>query len=445
MVLAKEAPGKGIRETRYESRLPPTDRMKEAVAIKEQASQGVSAKTPIVVFALCALTFASNLALAPDALSIALVLVALGFCLATALGMRYPRWATALFLLTFSAAMLLQVDEFPAFVFLAPFFCGVIAFGGRLLLTVAVTLSAFVLGTLDPTVTSPRDYLESLAPSAVFAWLIFLLLGAGAGWLIGYLDRRNAFLNDSWEADLERTRQDLAETLNDSVAGPLTSVVMQAETMELQLDAEPDSQLDSEAMRKDLHTIVGNSREAMAQSRKLLDLLRSTEQKLSHGKPPSPGQSLSAFTERLKPHGFRVVFTQGSPTKDWLANPSAATPANSISQSQCAALLPQETRQRMLVHRLLMEGATNIVKYATPSSPVVVAVENRSKAHSLCIWNEVARDGTASSALPADLSSDLGLANLQRWAKRTKSTVKTEQETCGSRTFWRLSLRSVSP
>lgn len=162
-------------------------------------------------------------------------------------------------------------------------------------------------------------------------------------------------------------------------------------------------------------------------------------------RPPSPGQSLSAFTERLKPHGFRVVFTQGSPAKDWLAASSAATPANSISQSQCAALLPQETRQCMLVHRLLMEGATNIVKYAAPGSPVVVAVENRTKAHSLCIWNEVARDGTASSALPADLSSNLGLTNLQRWAKRTKSTVKTEQETYGSRTFWRLSLRSVSP
>ena len=286
MVLAKEAPEKGIWETRYESRLRPIDYVKEAVAIKEQAPQDVSTKTPLVVFALCALTFASSLALAPDALSIALVLVALGFCLATALGMRYPRWATALFLLTFSAAMLLQVDEFPAFVFLAPFFCGVIAFSGKRLLTTAVTLSAFVLGTLDPTVTSPRDYLESLAPSAVFAWLIFLLLGAGAGWLIGYLDRRNAFLNDSWEADLERTRQDLAETLHDSVAGPLTSVVMQAETMELQLDAEPDSHLDSETMRKNLNAIADNSREAMAQSRKLLDLLRSTEQELSHAKAP---------------------------------------------------------------------------------------------------------------------------------------------------------------
>ena len=160
--------------------------------------------------------------------------------------------------------------------------------------------------------------------------------------------------------------------------------------MRLQLDTEADEGtsnelLDKESLRNNLETIADSSREAMVQSRKLLDLLQSTDWALSSGEAPAVADSLEEFRERISQHGFRVFFTLGVPPDAMLPHlhtpstspPSTLSPAdtdafpNGISQKEYARNLPQGMRQRTLIHRLLLEGATNIIKYAEPGSPIL--------------------------------------------------------------------------
>ena len=169
------------------------------------------------------------------------------------------------------------MEEFPAFIFLAPVFCGVIAFAGELPPTIAVTLGTLALGLLDPDVESPGGLVTSIDPSALLMWSILLLIGSFSGWAFGLQERRRHQLAADWQRELKQRRQELATTLHDSVTGPLTSVVLRSETMRLQLDAEADEGtsnelLDKESLRNNLETIADSSREAMVQSLSLIHI-----------------------------------------------------------------------------------------------------------------------------------------------------------------------------
>lgn len=415
-------------------------------------------RAPLLVFLLCAVAIGLNFALAPDAYSTELILISLSLCVFVALGLRFPRLATLLFLVTFTLAIFSGVEEFPAFIFLAPVFCGVIAFAGELPPTIAVTLGTLALGLLDPDVESPGGLVTSIDPSALLMWSILLLIGSFSGWAFGLQERRRHQLAADWQRELKQRRQELATTLHDSVTGPLTSVVLRSETMRLQLDAETDEGtsnelLDKESLRNNLETIADSSREAMVQSRKLLDLLQSTDWALSSGEAPAVADSLEEFRERISQHGFRVFFTLGVPPDAMLPHlhtpstspPSTLSPAdtdafpNGISQKEYARNLPQGMRQRTLIHRLLLEGATNIIKYAEPGSPIIVSIDKETKPHTVGIWN-LAKEGAGESENQSSLmSSKLGLVSLRRWASRARGTIEIRHKKCGPHSVWCLS------
>lgn len=228
--------------------------------------------------------------------------------------------------------------------------------------------------------------------------------------------------------------------------------------MRLQLDTEADEGtsnelLDKESLRNNLETIADSSREAMVQSRKLLDLLQSTDWALSSGEAPAVADSLEEFRERISQHGFRVFFTLGVPPDAMLPHlhtpstspPSTLSPAdtdafpNGISQKEYARNLPQGMRQRTLIHRLLLEGATNIIKYAEPGSPIIVSIDKETKPHTVGIWN-LAKEGAGESENQSSLmSSKLGLVSLRRWASRARGTIEIRHKKCGPHSVWCLS------
>lgn len=365
---------------------------------------------------------ALNFLLEPQEVRLFTILMGLALSILLAAAVKFPRITAPLFIVTLLIATLFSSTEFAAFTIMAPVFCGVIAYSGRLWLTIMCTALLGGWGMLDPAGDTLATSLKTTDPMAVVIWTLFLSAATALGWFLGYKDRQRRDLTEEWRRELETKQGQLAESLHDNVASSLTSVVMKSETLGLQIDALRKRQPETGAtvssddladlgMRESLDFIAEEGRTAMTQLRELLNALTTTDWQKPGNPALRPAESVEQAIRLLKNHGFTVQFR----------NEAQAT---SLSSREFAALLPDGNQQRMLIQRALFEGTTNILKYAKPGSTVEFAIRSSRRRVILYIRNLC----KAADELPAKrktiMSSGLGLESLTQWANRTKGSAR---------------------
>lgn len=110
---------------------------------------------------------------------------------------------------------------------------------------------------------------------------------------------------------VERERERLARELHDVVSHTVGTIVVQAEAGDVLLDRDP------EAARRSLNAIEAEAREAMAELRRLLGLLRSDGARDDGASPmtPQPGLAdVESLAERVRTAGLPVdVVVEGEP------------------------------------------------------------------------------------------------------------------------------------
>ena len=364
---------------------------------------------------------ALNFLLEPQEVRLFTILMGLALSILLAAAVKFPRITAPLFIVTLLIATLFSSTEFAAFTIMAPVFCGVIAYSGRLWLTIMCTALLGGWGMLDPAGDTLATSLKTTDPMAVVIWTLFLSAATALGWFLGYKDRQRRDLTEEWRRELETKQGQLAESLHDNVASSLTSVVMKSETLGLQIDAlrkrqpETGATLSSDdladlRMRESLDFIAEEGRTAMTQLRELLNALTTTDWQKPGNPALRPAESVEQAIRLLKNHGFTVQFRDEAR-------------ATSLSSREFAALLPDGNQQRMLIQRALFEGATNILKYAKPKSTVEFAIRSSRRRVTLYLRNLCKAADEPPAKRKTIMSSGLGLESLAQWAKRAKGSA----------------------
>jgi signal transduction histidine kinase len=195
-----------------------------------------------------------------------------------------------------------------------------------------------VMEFTDPLFTHPVDVLADMPSN------LFLI----AGWLIGRYLRGRRSVTDRLQQEANRLAQEreararaavaeerarIARELHDIVAHTLGTMVLQAAAADARFDREP------ERARTALRTIEATGREALAEMRRLLGLLREAD--VEAGRSPQPGMGdINALVERVRAAGQPVEL-------DVEGEPVALPPALGLA-----------------VYRVVQEALTNVVKHA---------------------------------------------------------------------------------
>ncbi len=150
-------------------------------------------------------------------------------------------------------------------------------------------------------------------------------------------------------AATERTR--IARELHDIVAHSLSVVIVQADGAAAASVARP------EVARAALQTISGTSREALAEMRRLVGVLRSTPDREPIGEAtyaPAQGiRDLASLLEQVRGAGVEVDLT--------VAGARRALPAG----------------MDLTLYRVVQESLTNVLKHAGPSAKALVCIDYR--------------------------------------------------------------------
>ena len=190
----------------------------------------------------------------------------------------------------------------------------------------------------------------SASGSRPSAWLVFAI-----AWLVGRdLRRRRLRVADLEEraVQLEREREEqaqlavaderarIARELHDVIAHGVSVIVVQAQ-------AGPHLLNDPERVRGVFHSIESSGRDALAELRRLLGILRAGDQQLAIGPQPGLG-SLQSLVEQVRASGL--------PIEMWIEGEPVHLPAG----------------VDLSAYRIVQEALTNIVKHAGDARAEVV-------------------------------------------------------------------------
>jgi len=177
--------------------------------------------------------------------------------------------------------------------------------------------------------------------------VLFFALLAGTPWVFGRLIRRRRLREEELdrarreaEATIVEERARIARELHDVVGHALGVVVLQAEGAGRILDEDPGE------VRAALETIASTGRDALVEMRRLVALLRASDD--ARALAPQPGLArLDALVEQVRAAGLPVdVVVDGEPT-------------------------PLPPGVDLTAFRIVQEGLTNARKHAGPASATV--------------------------------------------------------------------------
>lgn len=298
---------------------------------------------------------------------------------------RFPLPAWAVYLVLFLLLSAQSDIRITAFTFIAPVVAATVTYRGHTATAAAGSLLLWYSGSINPSdgILLPPDLLASVI------WGVLLATAV----LIGYMFRRvitqRKDLIREWNTDIRTRRETLTQTLHDSVATSLTSVVMRAETLSLRPGL-------AAGIKSELTAIAEKARLSMKEVRDLLHILSSDSHSQSTEPDPSTSDQLQEASTLLKEHGFAV-----STTGSW---PNISLNADKL----------------VFLREILAEIVINIVKYAEAGSTVDLTVSDQETHVTIGFANAVRRGVQA-----ADLSSGLGLPTISRLTARIGGSVRT--------------------
>lgn len=365
-----------------------------------------------------------------------LLAVSFGLSIALMLTRRAP-WPALSFYIAFSTvAIATAFSNELVFLFFWPVFCGAIASSGKLFLTLVTSLLTPIFGLIDPDVDSFARLLDSIHSAAFLQWVGFVTAATLIGWFIGFQERRTSSSLQEWRQEIVQQRKILAELLHDSVASSLTSTVLRTEALALQERSSNETLADS------LESLAEQSRQSISEVRELMRILKSQEALSDPKIPISANEGLQEFQYRLQLHGFVIQFGAGLTPEAVHQQPQLLQSADSDSSSftRFADHLKKYAANQLFIYNVLSEGATNIIKYGSQYSPVIVSTTLSPQTVEMTIWNEQRFD-IQNVTQDSALSTEMGLTSLQAQSEIAKGSVSTSELTVESKHYWALSAR----
>lgn len=256
--------------------------------------------------------------------------------IAVAAAPSFPRSAAVSYLAVFGLQVLLSGDPPGVSVFLSPLLVFVLSYIGLPASAVVLAPIVWYLGATD---IAALDFLPRSADTAL---LLAVVLAAAvfAGHSIGRGHRTRLQILREWERDIHARRLATAQTLHDTVARSLTSIVLRADALRLRSSSDSDSAL---------LAIADTARQSTAEVNDLLHVLAEDSEPVSASE-----MSLERLTnetaEFLRDHGFRVEVR--APGQFDVAYP-----------------------QLRVAREVLAELATNVLRYADSTSTVLIDVD----------------------------------------------------------------------
>lgn len=275
--------------------------------------------------------------------------IALVLCLVIALRRRMPEKMLLVATATGAAQLILDVEVMPADSAMLVIIYTVAADGERWASRFALTagLCAAPLSQLrwpEESVSDPGKVLVTIFQIVPFllAWVLGDSIRTRRAYL-AQLEERAARLEKEREAQAkvavaaERAR--IARELHDVVAHNVSVMVVQADGAAYVLDAAPDQ------ARKALETISGTGRQALAEMRRLLGVLRTGEHEESGEYVPQPDvEQLDELIEQVRSAGLPVDFkVEGTPR-------------------------PLPSGVELTAYRIVQEALTNTRKHGGPNT-----------------------------------------------------------------------------
>lgn len=224
-------------------------------------------------------------------------------------------------------------------------------------------------------------------PAGSLILVALLIAGLWSGSVMRSSNLRHDFERRRLAQVIENHREHLMFTLHDSVATTLTSVVMRAETLGLELEGKP---------RQDAKLIAEETRQAMQEVRHLIQIMRDGDDSNFPPITRSIGEQVHITSRLLQSHGFRVE-ADLDPVLQTMAFPAG-------------------------IERVFAELATNAVKYAIPSSTVGLSITTVDKACKVIMHNS-----TAEGKHPGHLSSGVGLSESRKILKHVGARLETKR------------------
>jgi signal transduction histidine kinase len=246
-----------------------------------------------------------------------------------------------------------EIDAVGLFILLAVYTAAAHTGGRRAHVAAGLTIAIYVAD-----LAMDRIYLEGI---------VFLALLWGAPWVVGRAVRRRRLSERRVEEERTRAqaaiveeRARIARELHDVVAHAISVIVLQARGARRVLDAEPAD------TREALETIERTGRQALEEMRRLLGMLRTSDEQLALA--PQPGlKELGRLVEQVQAAGLPVqVVMEGEPRE--------LPPGVDLS-----------------AYRIVQEALTNALKHAGPARARVLL---RYDADELGL--EIADDGAGS-------------------------------------------------
>lgn len=296
-----------------------------------------------------------------------------------ALIVRYPLVGSLAFTLIFTLSIFFSHLFLPSNVFLCAVVMALVGYHGRLRLVLFTGLAVGILGLIDRNSRAiEADF------SAVLIWEGFMAVTAFAGWTLGRKVRQKNELAEQWRDEYRKRREELASTLHDSVAASLTSIVMRSEVLAMK---EPEGS----TLHGELFGIAEDARITMSQVRSLLSLLNAPQDRQEKPSAPTLVDTVKQVTAKMRDHHLRVTVVDESEDMQ-ITNPTLE-----------------------ILHKVLMEGATNAIKYATPESEVLLHLAGSGRNLHIIMSNEIAGDKERRGRLSSSvLSSGLGMRMMRR-------------------------------
>lgn len=191
----------------------------------------------------------------------------------------------------------------------------------------------------------------------------------------------------------ERSR--IARELHDVVAHSVSVIVVHADGATYALDSDP------EAVRGALRTISGTGRDALAELRRLLEVLRSSEKSDQEPRAPQPSiASLPELIERVRAAGMNVRLDLSG---DYTGLPAGVA---------------------LGVHRIVQESLTNTLKHAGPGAAATVTVTRTPTAVDVDVVDDGAGKAHPIGEQLADLSGGNGVIGMRERAHVFGGTLK---------------------
>lgn len=283
------------------------------------------------------------------------ILLTLALVMCVSVVFTWPRssWAAACGL--FVSATLLPDYGLTAYIFIILLMAAAVAYAGHVAHSVIGSALVVYAGSINVPagIHLPKDLVATLV------WAVGVALAIFSGYALGKGAAQRELLLRQWREDDKRRRRVLAQSLHDSVAQSLTSAVMRAEA--LQLAGNVDA-----ASKTELEAIADDARASMAEVRRLVRTLDIDSAESRPAESTALTTQLADAARYLGSHGFQVEFT----------------PAGSPSRVRPELLL--------MVHHVLRELTTNIIKYADRDAPVTITASDQPEGVTVTLTNTAA-------------------------------------------------------